>query len=98
MVDQFSTTETDLPELLTFFMMGLFKKERRNPSRSENIGRLIRSYSADLVHGVSRGNTVSAKNFLLALGVHYITGLHLFLKCLEYSRNTVSFNNRAEAV
>ena len=48
-----STTETELPELVKLFMTELLKIERHNPSRTENIGRLIQSYSAYLVHGVS---------------------------------------------
>ena len=63
-------------------MMKLFKIERHNPSRSDNIGRLIQSYSADLQHGVSSGDTITAKHFLLAVGVPYITSLQLFLKFL----------------
>ena len=70
-----STTETKLPELVTLLVTELLKIKRHNPSRSENIGRLIHSYSADLVHGVSRGDTITAKHFLLGLGVHNITGL-----------------------
>ena len=63
-------------------MTGRFKFERHNPSRSDNIGRLIQPYSADLKYGVSRGDTITTKHFLLAVGVHYITSLQLFLKCL----------------
>ena len=79
MIDQLSS---ELPELVTLFMTELLKTERHSPSRSENIGRLIQSYSADLVHGGSRDDTITAKHFLLALGVHNITGLQLFLRCL----------------
>ena len=77
-----SATETELPELVNLFMMELLKTERHNPSRSENIGRLIQSYSAYLVHGVSRDDTITAKHFLLRLGVINVTGLQLFLRCL----------------
>ena len=79
MIDQLST---ELPELVTLFMTEFFKTERHSPSRSENIRRLIQSYSADLVHGVSRSDMITGKHFLLAQGVHNITGLQLFLRCL----------------
>ena len=39
-----STTETELPELVKLFMTELLKTERHNPSRTENIGRLIQSF------------------------------------------------------
>ena len=77
-----STTETELPELVNLFMTELIKTERHNPSRSGNIGRSILSYSAYLVHGVSRGDTITSKRFLLGLGVNNIIGLQLFLRCL----------------
>ena len=73
---------TELPELVTLFMTELHKSERHSPSRSQNIGRLIQSYSANLVHSVSRSDTIIAKHFLLALGGHNITCLQLFLRCL----------------
>ena len=53
---------TELPELVTLFMTELLKTERHSPSRSENIGSLIQSYSSYLVHGVSRGDTITAKH------------------------------------
>ena len=36
MIDQLSTTEAELPELVTLFMTELLKIERHNPSRIEN--------------------------------------------------------------
>ena len=38
----------------------------------------MQSYSTDLVHGVSRSDTITAKYFLLALGAHKIPDLQLF--------------------
>ena len=84
-IDQLSTTETELPELVTLFMTELLKTKSHNPSRSGNIRRLIQSYSADLVHGVRRGDTIAIKHFVFALGVHIITGLLFFLDV--YLRN-----------
>ena len=77
-----STTETELPELVNLFMMELLKTERHKSSRSEDIGRLIQSYSAYLVHGVIKDDTITAKHFLLGLGVNNVTGFQLFLRCL----------------
>ena len=35
---------------------------------------LIQSYSSDLVYGVTRGKVITAKHFLLGLGLHDVTG------------------------
>ena len=67
MINQLSVTETELPELVTLFITELYETERHNHSRSVNIGRLIQLYSANLVYGVSRGDTINAKHFLLTL-------------------------------
>ena len=86
---------TELLELVTLLMKELVKTERHNPSRSENIRRLIQSIWTDLVYGVSREDMISAKHFLLAL-VHNIKDLLLFWD--THLRNTISFNNLAEVV
>ena len=40
----------------------------------ETTSQLIRSYSSDLVYGVTCGKVITAKHFLLGLGLHNITG------------------------
>lgn len=48
--------------------------ERKDHPNSDNVNRLINSYSADLIHGVTRGKFITSKHFLLGLGLHNITG------------------------
>ena len=40
-------------------------------SKNHNISRLIDSVSADFIHGVSRGETITAKHCLVALRLHF---------------------------
>ena len=80
-IDDLLTTETELSDWWLCSWRSFLMKLKDNPSRNENIGWLIQSHSADLVHGVSRGDMNTAKHFLLALEVH-ITGLQLFLRYL----------------
>ena len=49
------------------------------------------------MHSVSGGEMITAKHFLLALGVHNITGLQFFFLDI-YLRNKISLNNPTEAV
>ena len=44
-----------------------------HPNR-DMANRLIQSYPSDLIHGVTRGKTITAKHFLLGLGLHNLTG------------------------
>ena len=73
--EQFSTSEKNVPESVYLFLKELLKSEKHSVSRSENIARVVESYAADLVHGVSRGEVMTSKHFLLGLGIYNITGL-----------------------
>ena len=58
------------PESVLEFLSCLLKN-KDHPNR-ESVNRLIQSYAADLVHGVTRGRFITSKHFLL--GLHNITG------------------------
>ena len=73
--EQFSTSERTLPESVHLFLTELLKPEKHSVSRSENITRVVKSYAADLVHEVSRGEIMTSKHFMLRLEIHNITGL-----------------------
>ena len=60
------------------------KDKEHSALRSSNIQRLIDSFAADMIHGVTRGKTITAKHFLLPLGLHNLTG----------SKKIVEINNR----
>ena len=54
-------------------MLAAIVDEKDHPNR-DTANRLIQSHSSDLIHGVTRGKTITAKHFLLALGLHNLTG------------------------
>ena len=63
---------TKLPKSVTVFLSELLKSEKRVIGTKNT--RLIDSYAAGLVHGVTGGKVITAKHFLLAIGLHNITG------------------------
>ena len=67
-----TSNERNPPKSVTDFLKYLLKPEKH--SVSGNVNRLIDSYAADMVYGVTKGKTIPAKHFLLALGLHNITG------------------------
>ena len=73
-LDELTADIRSPPESLTLFLNHLLRSEKHKLTRSENIFRLIDSYSADLIHGVTKGDVITAKHFLLALGLHSQTG------------------------
>ena len=60
--------------LLTFLNHLLKSSDKHAITRSSNAVRLVNSYASDMIHGVTRGEVITAKHFLLALGLHSITG------------------------
>ena len=71
-VDELLSDERKPPESVISFLTHLLRSEKHKTG--ESINRLIESYSADLVHRVTRGGVITAKHFLLALGLHSQTG------------------------
>ena len=52
-------------------------------SISEKVQRLVYSYSSDLIHGVSQGEILTLKHFLVGPGIHNLTGQKLPIKILS---------------
>ena len=87
---------------LTIFLSHLLKAKDNQESLS--VKRLIESFSSDLIHGVTRGKTITAKHFLLGLGLHNLTGqkkpvqiVNRLGHCIEYSMACEIETSHAEA-
>ena len=63
--EQFPASERNIPESVHLYLTELLKSEKHSVSRSENITRVVESYAADVVHGISRGEIMTSKHFLL---------------------------------
>jgi hypothetical protein len=57
-----------------------------------NAQRLVESYAADLVHGVTRGKVMTAKHFLIGLGLHSITGQKKPIQLLNRLGHSIDYN------
>ena len=71
-LDELNSQERRPPDCLTAFITHLLTGS--DQQNSESVGRLIQSYASDLIYGVTRGNVITAKHFLLGLGLHNMTG------------------------
>jgi hypothetical protein len=90
--EELTTDERVPPEALITFLTHLLRSDKHTVTKNESIRRLIDSYAADLIHGVTRGEIITAKHFLLALGLHSQTGQkkvveinHKLGHCISYS-------------
>ena len=59
---------------------------------SERIQRLIRSFSCDLVHGVTAGKILTLKHYLVGLGFHNMGGQKLLVQILNLLGHSVSYD------
>ena len=67
--------------------------ETKDHQNSDTVNRLINSYSADLIHGVTRGKFITSKHFFLGLGLYNLTGQQKPIQianhlghCIDYKR------------
>ena len=70
-----SDEHSTMPASLITFLNHLLKSSDKHAiTRSSNAVRLVNPCASDMIHGVTRGKVITAKHFLLALGLHIITG------------------------
>jgi len=62
--------ELPVPDSVKTFFRALLTTEKHGAARSEKSDRLIESFSADLITSVTNGSVLTAKHYLLAVGLH----------------------------
>ena len=83
-----TSDERNPPKSATDILTYLSKPEKHSVSGNGTC--LIESYAAYMVYGVTKENMIPAKHFLLALGLHNITGKQMVVginKKLGYCKN-----------
>ena len=84
-IEQLTSENRQLPASLSLFFQTLL-----NPNKSdetESISRLRDSYSQDFIHAVTKGKTLTEKHFLMALGIHNLTGQRNVIELLNQGSN-----------
>ena len=88
-------TENRLPPAsVTLFLTNLLKSS--DESQTEKVNRLVDSYSADFIHGVSKGSCITKKHFLLALGIHNLTGQKKVTQITHRLGHSISYGKTCE--
>ena len=77
-----------IPHTVFDFFETLLKDQSHGTS--ERVNRLIRSYSCDMIHGVTLGKVITLKYYLLGLGCHNMSGQKLLTKILWLLGHAVS--------
>ena len=87
------------PESILTFLLQLLqpnRPDRQSDAASERILRLIDSYAADIVHGVTKGKVFTAKHVLLSLGLHNLTGNKQIVEIVNKLGHGISYNLTCE--
>ena len=70
-IDSIISEYGEPPSCVKLFLLSSGKHKADN---IEYLSRLIDSFCADFIHGVSKGKIFTPKHYLLALGIHNVTG------------------------
>ena len=79
------------PPSVVLFLTSLLKSP--NHKATDCLLQLVSSLSADFVHGISRGSTVTGKHFLLASGTHAMTGDKKVVQTLNRLGHCITYDN-----
>ena len=89
-LEEVSSDSRQPPESVLEFLSCLLKN-KDHPNR-EVVNRLIQSYAADLLHGVTCGRFITSKHFLLGLGLHNITGQKKPVQIASQLGHSIDYN------
>ena len=91
-IEELTSEEREPPASVITFLTTLLKEKCHGVTRNKTIPRLIDSFAADMIYGVTHGKVVTSKHYLLALGLHNITGsrkvveiTHKLGHCIDYN-------------
>ena len=84
-----------IPETVVEFLETLLKDPAHGTS--DRIQRLVRSYSCDLIHGVTAGKLLTLKHYLIGLGLHNMGGQKLLVKILSLLGHSVPYDTVVSA-
>ena len=90
----------DPPTSLTLFLEALLKTSNHSTTRSINTSRLVISFAQDIVYAITKGKIFQLKQYLLAMGLHNLTGsrkvidlVQKFGHCMNYSPEYTVFTH-----
>ena len=86
-------TENRLPPASLFLTNFLKSKD---DVQTVEVNRLVHSYSADFIHRVSKGACITKKHFLVALGLHNLTGQKKVTQIIHRLGHSISYGKTCE--
>ena len=69
---------------------------KRQKGNTENLSRLIDSFTADLVNAASKGKVITPKHYLVGLGIHNMTGQKTPVQIMNKLGHSIGYNKVCE--
>ena len=97
-LEELYQNERTPPQSLLLFLKHILQTDSSTDKakKSEAIERFINSFAADITAAVTRGKTITAKQFLLALGLHNITGQRKAVEIVNRLGHCLTYNTTCE--
>ena len=95
-VESLESQERQPPESLRLFLTHLIHSTEHTPG--EEVQAYVKSFSQDIVHGISKGDFLTSKHVLLGCGLHSITGMKMSISILSHFGHSCSYRKVQEIV
>ena len=82
---------------MLFYKHLLQSKSTLNKTNPENVQRLSDSFALDIIAVINQGKTITTNRFLLALGLHNITGQRKVVEIVNRLGHCLTYNTICEA-
>ena len=82
----------DPPTSLTLFLEALLKTSNHSTTRSINTSRLVISFAQDIVYAITKGKIFQLKQYLLAMGLHNLTGSRKVIDLVQKFGHCMNYN------
>ena len=93
-IEELSTDERKAPRSVYTFLEYLLKLD--NKEKDIKLDTLVDSFAQDFLHGVTRGRMITAKHFLMGLGLHNMTGQKNVVDIVNKLGHSISYNRTCE--
>ena len=93
-VEELCTENRLPPASITLFLTNLLRL--KHDVQTVKVNRLVDSYSTDFIHGVSKGACITKKHFLVALGLHNLTGQKKVAQITHRLVHSISYGKTCE--
>ena len=89
--------EESISNALALFQKYLLNAHYSKKKPSESVNRIMNSLASDMIYAVSQGKCITKKRYLLALGLHSMTGQRHVIDIVNRLDHCINYNTTCES-